>query len=207
MAAQLSSTVWTREPPRSAPRAVAEQLVPFDIEAEEYVLGSILLDGHALHAVAGFLKPEHFYRDTHRWIYQAATRLAQAQTPVEYLTLRDELDRSEHPTPTPQDTWAPLLAGLLQNAVTSVHIVHYARIVERDAIRRGLIRAGGDLSTLAYAEDDLPALLDRAQALVMRATERTGDGELVKAARIVEDVAAQVEALHERVGDQARQAA
>ena len=182
MAAQLRE--WT------PPRAVAAQLAPSDIEAEEFVLGSILLDGHSLNAVASFLKPAHFYRDVHRWVYAAALGLHQAQVAVEYLTLKDALERSDHPTPTPTDTWGIFLAGLLQNAVTSVHIVHYARIVERDSIRRGLIQAAGDLATLAYSSDDLPALLDQAQALVMQATERTGDGELVKAARIVEDVAA-----------------
>jgi len=162
-------------------------LVPYNVEAEEWTLGSILQYPPCLADVMSFLKPEHFYRDLNRWVYQAMRSVAERGDPADFLVVRD---RTDHTTPTPTDTWGIFLAGLLQNAVTSVHIVHYARIVERDSIRRGLIQAAGDLATLAYSSDDLPALLDQAQALVMRATERVGDGELVKAGRIVEDVAA-----------------
>ena len=73
----------------------AEKLPPHDIEAEEAVIGSLVIDGEAVVKVAPFLKPEDFYRDRNRWCYVACLGLWQRGEPIDQATLAHELARQE----------------------------------------------------------------------------------------------------------------
>ena len=146
---------------RSGPRRRADaDLVPFNIEAEEAVLGSLLLDPSSIALVMGFLAPGDFYRDTHRWIYEAALALAGRRTPIDLITLRDELEQAGRLDAV---GGAAYLTSLINCTPSSAYIVHYARIVQRDGERRAHIQAAQAIAELAYAETD-PALL-RAETL------------------------------------------
>lgn len=72
-----------------------ERLLPHSVEAEEAVLGSLLIDEDAVFEVAGFLKPDAFYRSQNRWIYDAILSLNERHEPVDYLTVTEELRRRE----------------------------------------------------------------------------------------------------------------
>ena len=73
-----------------------ERLPPHSIEAEEAVLGSLLIDPDAIFEVAGFLKPEAFYRVHNRWIYDAIVSLNERHEAIDFITLTEELRRREH---------------------------------------------------------------------------------------------------------------
>ena len=62
-----------------------DRIVPFNVEAEEAVLGSVLLDPGALVQVLSFLKPEHFYRETDRWVYEAMLKAYAEERPPDFL--------------------------------------------------------------------------------------------------------------------------
>lgn len=145
---------------RRTRRPAPETLVPCNIEAEEAVLGSLLLDPASIALVMRDLEPGHFYRETHQWVYAAARALAERHTPIDIITLRDELEQR---APLDSLDASTLLGHLARCTPTAAYIEHYAQIVRRDGERRAHIQAAESIAQLAYEERD-PASL-RADAL------------------------------------------
>src|SRR5215470_14931904 len=128
-----------------------EKLLPQNIEAEEGVLGSIIIDPEAVVQVADFLRPDDFYRDAHRAIYQAVLDLYSDRGPADLITLCDELQRRGR---LDEIGGQGYIAALVSAVPTSANVEYYARIVERAAIMRRLIHAAGQIAALAYNEVD-----------------------------------------------------
>jgi replicative DNA helicase len=154
-----------------------ERLPPQSMEAEEAVLGALLIDPDAIIRVATLLKPVDFYREKNGWIYDAALALHERREPIDFLTVCDELDRREQL----DEIGGPGFITSLINAVpTSIHAEHYARIIERTATRRRLIEAAGEIAGLAYQEaDDVNEVVDRAEQVLFGVSERRISRELV----------------------------
>jgi replicative DNA helicase len=154
-----------------------ERLPPQNIEAEEAVLGALLIDPDAIIRVATLLKPIDFYREKNGWIYDATLALHERREPIDFLTVCDELDRREQL----DEIGGPGFITSLINAVpTSIHAEHYARIIERTATRRRLIEAAGEIAGLAYQEaDDVNEVVDRAEQVLFGVSERRIARELV----------------------------
>src|SRR5436305_1624591 len=115
---------------------ILERAVPYNLEAEEAVLGALLLDRDAIIKIASFLKPTDFYREAHGWIYDTILDLYHRREPADIVLLSSELDRQgklDH-----VGGYAYLF-HLINATPTAVHIEYYARKVEEDAIRRRLI--------------------------------------------------------------------
>ena len=129
----------------------AEKLLPQNVEAEAGVLGSLLIDPDATVQVADFLKPDDFYREAHRAIYQAMIDLYENRAPADLITLTDELARRGKL----EDIGGLSYVSSLANQVpTSANVEYYARIVERTAILRRLIHAAGQIAAVAYNEPE-----------------------------------------------------
>ena len=154
-----------------------ERLPPQNVEAEEAVLGALLIDPDAIIRVATFLNAEDFYREKHGWIYDTALTLHDRREPIDLLTICDELDRQDRL----DEVGGPAFITALVNAVpTSIHAEHYARIVERTGTRRRLIEAAGQIAALAYQEaDDVDEVVDRAEQVLFGVSERRISRELV----------------------------
>ena len=154
-----------------------ERLPPQNMEAEEAVLGALLIDPDAIIRVATLLKPTDFYREKNGWIYDATLALHERREPIDFLTVCDELDRREQL----DEIGGPGFITSLINAVpTSIHAEHYARIIERTATRRRLIEAAGEIAGLAYQEaDDVNEVVDRAEQVLFGVSERRISRELV----------------------------
>ena len=147
-----------------------ERLPPQNVEAEEAVLGSLLIDPDAIVRVATILKPEDFYREKHGWIYDVIFTLHQNSAPIDFLSICDELGRRGQL----DEIGGPAFFIKLINATpTSMHVAHYADIVERQAVRRRLLEAAGIVGQAAYAEgDDLDASIATAQSAVLNIHRR-----------------------------------
>jgi len=129
--------------------------VPQNIEAEEAVLGAILIDDDALYKVASFLRPEHFYVERNGWIYQAFLNVSERREPIDVLTVCDELERRGQL----QDSGGAAYITSLLNAVpTAIHVEHYARLVERAAVLRQLISAAGAIARIAHDREFIDRL-------------------------------------------------
>lgn len=130
--------------------------VPCDIEAERATLGAILLNREAIIAVAPFLTPTHFYLEKHAQIYAAILACYQRREPPDLATVSAELRRQGK---LERIGGVTALGEMLASVPTAVHIVYYARIVERTAVGRALIEAGGQIAALGY--DDARPIEDR----------------------------------------------
>jgi replicative DNA helicase len=147
------------------------------VDAEEAVLGAILIDPDAIIRVATFLNPEDFYREKHGWIYDTALTLHDRREPIDLLTVCDELDRRDQ---LDEVGGSAFITALVNAVPTSIHAEHYARIVERTGTRRRLIEAAGQIAALAYQEaDDVDEVVDRAEQVLFGVSERRISRELV----------------------------
>ncbi|MFW6185028.1 MAG: replicative DNA helicase, partial [Chloroflexota bacterium] len=149
-----------------------DRLPPHSAEAEEAVLGSLLIDPDAILDVASFLKAEAFYREPNKWIYQAILDLHEAREPLDFITLTEVLRKRNQLDDVGGEAY---LISLLNAVPTSVNARSYARLVEGAALRRRMISAAGAIANLAYDEDeDINVVIDRAeQALFSVSEERT----------------------------------
>jgi len=180
-------------------RSRIERLPPQNVEAEEAILGALLIDPDAIIRVATFLNPEDFYREKHAWIYDTALTLHDRREPIDLLTVCDELERREQL----DEVGGPAFITALTNAVpTSIHAEHYARIVERTATRRRLIDAAGQIAALAYQEaDDVDEVVDRAEQVLFGVSERRVARELVPIKQVLSKYYDRVEYLTRHRGE------
>lgn len=126
-----------------------QPLPPYNREAEEGVLGSILIDGDELYDVMDVLKPEHFFIGAHRLVYGAFLRLQQRSTPIDYLTLIAELKAHNELDAVGGEA---TLIDLVNAVPLAGNARHYAHIVEGAALRRAVIAAAGKIATAAFDE-------------------------------------------------------
>lgn len=148
-----------------------EKLLPQNIEAEEGVLGSIIIDPEALDKVSRFLRPEDFYRDAHRHLYASIVRVTESGTPADFLTICDDLERVGQ---LENAGGASYITSLINRVPTSGNIIYYARIVERAAILRRMIHAAGKIAAVAYEyeEPDVSNALSQAEKLIFELTQQ-----------------------------------
>ena len=134
---------------------IEERLPPHSVEAEEAVLGSLLIDPDAIYEVSGSLLPTHFYRARNRFIYEAMLDLQKAKTPLDVVTLLEQLRRNEtlqHLGDSQGYNGESVVISLLNAVPTSINLNAYAGIVADAAKRRELIAAAGTVAKLAYDE-------------------------------------------------------
>ena len=144
----------------------SDKLPPHDIDAEEAVIGSLLIDGTAIFEIAAFLEPLHFYREQNQWLYGANLTLYQRNEAINQITVAQELDRQGK-----LETCggAAYLSHLIANCPTSLDIEHYAQIVYRLAISRRLIDAARQIEAIGYqAEPDVDTSLDKAEGVLFK---------------------------------------
>ncbi len=144
---------------------IAERLPPFDVEAEEAILASLMVDDEAIYKVQGILRPQDFYREQHRWTYEASLALWERGESINQVTVAHEMDRREQL----EDAGGHgFLSRLIVELPTSIGVEHYAGIVQRDSIYRSLVSASNQITQLAYqGGPDLDAVLGRAEALIL----------------------------------------
>lgn len=154
---------------------------PHSVEAEEAVLGSLLIDPEAITRVAGFLAVEHFYLVKHRWIYEAMLRLHERREPIDLLTVSTELANHNR---LEEVGGEPYIAQLTNAVPTALNVEAYARTVEALALRRRMLNAASEIARLSH-DQSLPIeqVIERSEAAVFSVTEGRGDGHMRPSAR------------------------
>jgi replicative DNA helicase len=152
------------------------QILPHNREAEEAVLGAILINPEVYYDVAHFLSPDDFFLHRHRWIWESFTRLHDQRLPIDVLTVTDELERVAKLA----DAGGPAyLATLIHNVPTSLHAVAYGHIVEETATRRRLLEAANQIARLAYqSETSVEEVVNEAEKAVFGVSEHRLTHEL-----------------------------
>ncbi len=138
-----------------------DRLPPQSIDAEQSVLGALLIDRDAVVEVAEFLRPEDFYRNHHGTIYASVLELYERREPVDIVTVSETLERGGNLEAVGGSAF---LTSLINLTPTAVNSVHYARIVERKAILRNLIAAAGRIAGIGYDESaNVDESIDKAE--------------------------------------------
>lgn len=143
-----------------------EKLPPHDTDAEEAVIGSLLIDGTAIYKIATFLQQPDFYSERNQWVYGACLSLYQRNEAINQITVAQELNRREK---LEACGGAAYLSHLVSIVPTPLHIEHYAQIVYRLSVMRHLITAADQIAAIGYqADPDVDASLNRAEDILFR---------------------------------------
>ncbi len=159
---------------------------PANVEAEEAVLGSLLIDPTAILRVAPLLRPEDFFVERHAWIYEAMLKVHERGEPIEVLTLKEQLQRDGKL----EDVGGvSTLVALTARVPTSVHVEYYAALVERAAILRRLMEAAQEIAQLAFrGEGEVEEILDQAEQLIFAINAEREHRDLRHMSRALEDL-------------------
>src|SRR3989338_9287615 len=149
---------------------LAIRIPPHSPEAEESVLGALLLDRDAIIAIAEFLRPEDFYDDRHKEVYICALELYEERVPIDVLTISEKLKKRKV---LKKIGGAGYLVELVNQVPTAAHVEHYGKIVKDAATKRSLMKAASKLVELSM-DEGLAAeeLLDKAEAQVFAITQK-----------------------------------
>lgn len=142
----------------------ADRLPPHDIQAEESVIGSLLIDGQAVTDIHGFLNSRDFYRQRNRLCYESVVELFNRDDAINTVTVAHEL---ESKGVLEEIGGSAYLAHLVASVPTSVHIVHFGRLVQRTATMRRLISAATDIAEIGFADQaDVDGALSSAEDII-----------------------------------------
>ncbi len=147
------------------------RIPPHSQEAEESVLGAMLLDKDAVIAVAEFLLPEDFYDERLREIYKACLDLYEDREPIDVLTVTEKLKKRKLLTSVGSSSF---LGDLANKVPTAAHVEHYGRIVKNTATKRSLMSAATRLVDVSFDEGlDASEVLDKAESEIFSLSQRS----------------------------------
>ncbi len=153
------------------------RLPPQNVEAEQCVLGSILLDNSALNKILDLVAPEDFYKREHQLIFTTMLDLYEKTHPIDLVTLSEALTHREELEAVGGINYLMELAEVVPS---SAHVQHYARIVKEKAVLRHLIRASNDILSLCYeGTQEVEDLLDEAERLIFSVSELKAQRDFV----------------------------
>lgn len=176
-----------------------DRLPPHSIDAEEAVLGSILIDPEAIYRVSAFLKGEDFYIVKNQWVWDACMALHERREPIDPVTLGRELEA--------QNRLAELgglayIQHLVNVVPTAIHAEGYGRIVERTALRRRLLNAASEIAQLAYDEAaEIDETIDAAEQTLFGVSQRRISRDMRPIAEVIRDYYDRIEYLYEHRGE------
>lgn len=148
-----------------------DKMPPQSVEAEQCLLGCLMLDKNAVIKVADFLEPRDFYKRTHQQIYQAAIDLFEKREPIDVLSLSTRLKEKGGLDEIGGNTY---LTQLVNSVPTASNILNYAKIVQRKRILRDLISASQEIGGMGYKEaDDVDELLDQAERRIFSIAQKS----------------------------------
>ncbi|MBI4365465.1 MAG: replicative DNA helicase [Deltaproteobacteria bacterium] len=173
-----------------------ERLPPQNIEAEQSVLGALLVDGEALVRVLEVCTGEEFYRGTHRQIFQAIVALFQRNEPADLVTVTNWLRTQQQLEAV---GGAAYLATLVDQVPTTANVVYYAKIIREKAILRRLIGGATEILQKAYAGgEDVDGSLDRAEQIIFEIAQQKIRPSFVSLKELVKHSFRIIEQLYEK---------
>lgn len=185
-------------PSRKGEDTVLDRIPPQNVEAEQSVLGAMLIEREAIAKVAEFLRPEDFYREAHRLIYAAVLALYNRAEAVDLITLTEQLRRDDKLEPAGGISYVTSLAN---SVPTAANIIYHAKIVEEKALLRQLITAATHIAGLGYeANDEVLTILDQAERMILGVSGRKVTGHFIPIKDILMATLDRIEKLYESKG-------
>jgi replicative DNA helicase len=178
--------------------ALTSRVPPHSIEAEQSLIGSLLLDKDAMIKVGDIVTPDDFYRDAHRLIFEAILDLFRKHEPVDLLSLGSRLSDQKNLEAIGGRTYLLELANMVP---TAAHIVHYANIVQKKATLRRMISVAADITGMGFAEgEDVEDLLDQAESKLMNVSQKFLKKAFIPIQSVLEDAFERIDELHREKG-------
>lgn len=146
------------------------RIPPHSIEAEQSVLGAMLLDREAIISASEFVKAEDFYKDSHREIFEAMSLLFEKGEPVDLITLSEQLKQKNKLEAV---GGIAFLTDLSSSVPTIANVAHYARIIQEKSLLRSLIRSCGEISEKSFeAAEELDGIIEHAEKSIFDLSQR-----------------------------------
>ena len=146
------------------------QSIPHNRDAEESLLGSILINPEAYFEVAQFLQADDFYIHRNRWVWESFVRLSERRIPIDLLTISEDLAQQDHLVELGGSAY---LTSLINRVPSALNAEAYGHIIEEYAMRRRLLSAANDVAKLAYNQDkSLDSVIDESERTVFAISER-----------------------------------
>lgn len=185
--------------PSEVSASLGPQIVPHSREAEEAVIGAVMINPEAYYDVAQFLQAEDFYIHRHRWIWQAFTRLHEQRTPIDFLTVTEELDQMGQ---LGEIGGPAYLTVLINNVPSSLHAEAYGRVVEETAVRRRMLDAANLIAKVAYKEDaGIDDVMNEAEKAIFGVSEKRLTRDLQPIQQVLSDYYDRIDQLNRRGED------
>ncbi|MBI3251685.1 MAG: replicative DNA helicase [Candidatus Andersenbacteria bacterium] len=167
---------------------------PHSYEAEESVLGSLLIDKNAMVKIGDFLTTEDFYNNKYGKIYQSMVELYEKSEPIDVLSVINRLKEKKQLSDVGGEVAVTHLATVVP---TAGHVAHYAHIVQKESTRRRLISAAADISQMSFEEDKVvDELLDEAEQKLFAVSQDHKSQNFTKLSDALEDAFTRIDKLH-----------
>jgi len=161
-----------------------DRLPPHDLDAEEAIIGSLLIDGTAIYKIATLLSKSDFHHERNQWLYEACLGLYERNSAINQITVAQELSRRDRLEAV---GGAALLSHLISVSPSPLDIEHYAQIVYRLSIMRGLIGAADQIARVGYeAGPDVDTSLSRAEDILFRLRHGHGERDFVHIRQVLD---------------------
>ncbi|MFH2136805.1 MAG: replicative DNA helicase [Patescibacteria group bacterium] len=175
-----------------------EKITPQNIEAEQSLLGALLIDKDSIIRVADIVRTEDFYKESHAVIYEATLDLFGRHEPIDILSLTSKLE--EHGK-LEMVGGRSYLMTLANSVPTASHVVHYANIVQKKATLRRLLTAAGEITSLGYnEEEDVEVVLDRAEQKLFSVSQKYLKQIFIPIKNILTEAFDRIDELHREKG-------
>jgi len=182
----------------SAMPSSPDRLPPQSIEAEQSVLGSLLIDKEAVTKVADFLRPPDFYRDVHGMAYEAMLELYERKEPIDLLSLANRLEEKKQLDAVGGRSYLSSLANMVP---TASHVVHYGQIVQRKSTLRRLIHAAAEMTEMGFKEEeDVDVVLDKAEQRLFSVSQQLLRQNFLPIKQLLTEAFDRIDELHRESG-------
>ena len=169
-------------------------LLPQNIEAEEAVLGAILVNPEVITKVVETLKPESFYKPAHKYVYEAMLQLFNSNERIDIVSVSDVLSYMSRLETVGGRAF---INDLSYKTITTSNIEYYARIVQEKAIKRSLINAGGEIVSFGYDMNPIDESLEHAEKLIFDIASNKATTDLTHIKDLVMDTYEKIEYRYE----------
>lgn len=176
-----------------------EKLPPQNVEAEQSLLGCLMLDKNAILKVIDYLKPEDFYKGIHYEIYQTMIELVEKQEPIDILSVSNRLREKNK---LEEIGGYSYLTSLINSVPTATHVLNYAKIVREKKILRDLIEISHQIGLWAFEEkEDVNLLLDKAEKMIFGIGQRSLDRNFLSVKEVLESTFERIDRLSKQKGE------
>lgn len=175
-----------------------DRVPPQNIEAEQSVLGAMLIEKEAISKVAEFLRPEDFYRESHRLIYATILELFGKNDAVDLITVTENLRKEDKLETVGGISY---ITSLANSVPTAANVLYHAKIVEEKALLRQLINVSTEIAGMGYeANDDVENILDQAEKKILDVSNRRIGQDFIPIKTIIFDAFNKIEQLYASKG-------